>query len=119
MPKLTRILARFGLAFCFVSFGVWEIVRPAAWISYIPEFARWFDPALMVRMHGAVLLIVGLMVLFAILRRFSTTLALLIMLEIVFSLLISDGFSQILVRDITIAFLAGSLMADAWHRDQR
>lgn len=120
MLKLPRILAQFGLAFCFVSFGVWEIARPSYWVSYIPDFAaHLFDPALMVRMHGAALLITGLMVLFGILRRFSTTLAVLIMLEIIVSLLISSGFTEIFVRDITILFLAIALMVDAWHRDQR
>lgn len=117
MLKITGFLARFGLAFCFVSFGVWEIVKPQYWVSYVPALAaRLGDPLLLVRFHGGVLLIIALMVAFGLFRRFASLIAVLLMLEIVASLAISSGFTEIVVRDIAILFLALAIMADAWRR---
>lgn len=120
MTKIPRILARLGLASCFVTFGVWEIVAPTYWVSYMPSLAaRIAEPSLLVRIHGAALLVVGLMVLLGILKRFSALAAVLIMISIVASLIVSSGFTEIVVRDIAILFLALSLFVDSLQRDWR
>ncbi|GEM_PF-1027266 len=117
---ISHLLRRFGLAFCFVSFGIWELVNPAYWSGFVPPFmAHLIDPFLLVRMHGVALTVVGLAVLFGFLLRVSSALAVLIMLEILGSLWFEAGFTDIFVRDVAILFLAGSILAESWPPSSR
>ncbi len=114
---LARVFSRIGLAFCFISFGAWEVARPPYWVSYVPSFVASFaNPLVLVRIHGVILAVLGLLVLFGLMRRIATLFSVLMMFEITISLLVGSGFTEIFVRDVTILFLAISLMVDAWRR---
>ncbi|MDO8617846.1 MAG: DoxX family membrane protein [Candidatus Uhrbacteria bacterium] len=114
MSRLSTLLRRFGLAFVFVSFGIWELANPAYWAGFVPSFAtHLIDPLILVRVHGAALILVGLAVLFGFLLRISAALAVIIMLEIVSSLWFQAGFTDIFARDVAILFLAGSIFVES------
>lgn len=68
------------------------------------------------RIHGVILAVLGLLLVFGLMRRTVTLLSVVMMVGITVSLVIGSGFTEVLVRDITILFLALSLMVDAWRR---
>ncbi|KKR45153.1 MAG: hypothetical protein UT80_C0042G0005 [Parcubacteria group bacterium GW2011_GWC1_40_13] len=56
----SRIIARFGIFFLFLTFGVWEIIDPNYWIGFAPSFITESANALpMIKIHGIVLSIIG------------------------------------------------------------
>lgn len=113
MAKARHLLHRFGLASVLLAFGVWEIVNPNYWTAFVPEFTSNFAPAAtLVLFHGIALTVVGAAVFFGIYLQYAAALATLIMLEIIIGLLTSSGFSDILIRDIAIFFLALGLSFD-------
>jgi uncharacterized membrane protein YphA (DoxX/SURF4 family) len=120
-PKLPRQLERFGLAFCFASIGIWEIVDPVYWFGYLPSFAmKLGDPALLVRVHGVFLTLVAAAVLLGLYLRIASGIAVLMLLEIVAALALESGFSEILLRDVAILALAGAIFADTFvHPDAK
>jgi len=112
--SFARLLARFGLAFCFLAFGVWEMVNPLFWSAFVPEFvAKMIDPMLLARIHGVVLTVVGLGVLFDFYLVIFSALATFIMFEISLSLLLESGFGDVFVRDVAILFMAGAIFVNA------
>ncbi|MBU6431498.1 MAG: hypothetical protein KGJ58_03905 [Patescibacteria group bacterium] len=107
----SRIIARFGIFFLFLSFGIWEIIDPAYWIGFAPSFiAKSASALLLVKVHGITLSIIGAGILFSKHVRFFAFLATAVMVQIIASLWIASGFSDILVRDIAILIFAFSLI---------
>lgn len=115
-PAVRRLLAVGGVAFVFFAFGIWEIVQPVYWIGFVPpRIGAFIPPLLLLRVHGAVLIVVALGLaagwrvrpwpgkLFAIA-------ATAIMASICGSLWLMAGFTDILVRDIAILLFAVSLI---------
>lgn len=108
----SRILTRFGIFFLFLTFGIWEIIDPGYWIGFAPSFiVKSVSALLMVKIHGIILSIIGAGIFFS--RRhlkFFAILASLIMIQIVGSLWLASGFTDLLVRDIAILIFAVSLV---------
>ena len=116
-----RFLARLALAFCFLSFGLWEIVDPASWESYVPFFVvqTLGNVELLVRLHGIALTIVALCVLFGVYLRVFTIIAALMIGEIVAALwLEGGGFTETFIRDVTILLFILAMVADAWRGER-
>ena len=108
---IAKYLRIFALAFIFIVFGLWEIFNPQYWAGFVPQFAASiFNALILVRIHGVVLSLTALWLVSGKKRKYAAILSSLIMLEIVISLLVSTGFSDLLVRDIVILILAISLI---------
>lgn len=113
--RIRRWLVGGGVAFVFVTFGVWEIARPLYWSAFVPGFLAAHATTL-VLIHGAILTIAGLWVLTRWKLRWAAILATLMMLEVSAGLVMSSGFSDLLVRDLAILAAAASLF---FERDAR
>lgn len=113
--RARRWLVGGGVAFVFVSFGVWELINPMYWTGFVPTFLMAHATTL-VRIHGTILTIAGLWVLSRWKLRWAAILATLMMIEVSLGLLISSGFSSLFVRDLAILAAAASLF---FERDAR
>lgn len=94
----------------FLGFGVWELVNPQYWVSFLPSFLSGFAPLVLVRLHGIALVLVAAWLLSGWKLRIAAVFATLLMLEINTSLLIEYGFSDLLIRDVGILLAAAALM---------
>ena len=111
--KVRHILTRFAVAQVLIIFGIWEIVQPVYWNSFVPTFVSSFmNINLFVQLHGTFILILGAAILIGAYLRISAALAVLTTLAIIVFLLVSSGFSDIIVRDIVIVLAAASLVFD-------
>lgn len=108
-------LAALGLGTVFVIFGVWELINPIYWQAYVPGFLKDLHPLLLVQLHGGLMTLTGLGVNIDVFRKESSIIASLLMLEIVVSLILESGFSDILVRDIGLLFMAFALTAQTFR----
>jgi uncharacterized membrane protein YphA (DoxX/SURF4 family) len=108
-----HILTRLAVAQVLIIFGIWEIVQPVYWNSFVPQFvSNFMNINLVVQLHGAFILILGAAILIGAYLRISAALAVLTTLAVIVFLLISSGFSDIIVRDIVIVLAAASLIFD-------
>ena len=111
--KIRHILTRLAVAQVLIIFGMWEIVQPVYWNSFVPTFVSSFmNINLFVQLHGIFILILGVAILIGAYLRISATLAALTTLAVIVFLLISSGFSDIIVRDVVIVLAAASLVFD-------
>lgn len=110
---LPLLLGRLALAFCFLSFGIWEIIAPSWWTSYIPGFLNGIDPIMLVLAHGIALTIAGLGVLSGYFPRFFTGLSALMLLEISVEILMQEGFSDVFIRDVALLLFTCAMFAQA------
>ena len=108
-----HILTRLAVAQVLIIFGIWEMVQPVYWNSFVPSFVSSFmNINLFVQLHGAFILILGVAILIGAYLRVSAALAVLTTLAVIIFLLISSGFSDIIIRDIVIVLAAASLIFD-------
>lgn len=102
MSKLNKetILSYF-LGFVVIWFGVNEVTNPSDWAVFIPEFLSGIATATsLVVVHGIVLIVTGLMLVFNWKRRLGAGIIALMILSIIFTLFMSEGLTEIVVRDI-------------------
>ena len=113
-----RLLGQLAIAFCFLSFGIWETIAPNIWTVYVPAFmSAMVDAKMLVFVHGIALSIIGLGVLSGFYRAFFLGLAVLVMLEITTSLIFEEGFTDTLIRDGAILLFILGMFVDSWqHR---
>ncbi|MFB6158347.1 MAG: hypothetical protein ABEJ95_01660 [Candidatus Nanohalobium sp.] len=109
-----ELLTAVGLGTVFIVFGAWELSNPVYWQGYVPEILASFQPLLLVKAHGLVMLLAGIGINMPRARREFSIVSVLLMLEIVASLSIESGFSDILVRDIGLLFMALAAMTKAF-----
>ena len=108
-----HVLMRIGLAFVFISIGIWEIVQPSYWGMYVPPFlSAIIATNTFLEIHGSVLVVVGIAILLGAYLRIASALAVVIMLSIVISLIYYFGFNDIMIRDVAILMLAAALFFD-------
>lgn len=111
--ELRHITIRLGLAFVFISIGIWEIVQPSYWSLYMPQFlAALGGASALTVIHGAVLLALGIAVLLGIYLRTAAALCALMMAAIVADVVLLFGFNDIVIRDVAILLMAVSLYLD-------
>lgn len=107
-------LRYFTLAICFLGFGVWEIVKPSYWVGYAPDFASKFgNVSLLIVVHGVVLTVIALGILWGRFRVLFTGLAVLVLLDILFTVWFAAGFGETFLRDVTIFLFALALHLEA------
>ena len=102
-PVAGRVL----LALVLAWFGYHELVRPGLWTGYVPVFAPTSAAAaVLVLMHGWVLLMLAVALAAGIATRLAAALAALVLLEIVIDLTVTAGLSDLTLRDVGVLGLA-------------
>lgn len=107
----STLLVRLAISFIFIVFGIWEILVPAYWAPFVPKFViTVFNPAFAARIHGLILLVLGVLILISFRKRIVSALSSTVMLGVVFSVFAFQGFTDLLVRDIAIFLCSLSLL---------
>ena len=108
--KIRDYLLRGGVAFVFLSFGLWEIINPQYWISFIPFFlTQIVDSSTLVIIHGGFLTAIGVWIASGKQLKAASITAGAMLLGIIVELFITAGFSDIFVRDAAILVMIISL----------
>lgn len=101
------VAGRLLLALVLAWFGYHELVRPGLWTGYVPFFAPTSGvAAALVLAHGWVLLMLAVALAAGIATRLAALLAAVVMLEIVVSLTVTAGLSDLTLRDVGVLGLA-------------
>jgi uncharacterized membrane protein YphA (DoxX/SURF4 family) len=102
-PVAARILLGLVLAW----FGYHELVRPALWTGYVPVLSPASGPAvLLVLAHGWVLLVLAVALVAGVAPRIAAAVAAVMLAEIIISLTVTGGLSDLTLRDAGVLGLA-------------
>ena len=105
-PTVGRILLGLVLAW----FGYHELAAPGSWTGYVPIVSATSHLAeVLVLVHGWVLLMLAVALVAGIAPRLAAAIAALLLLEIVVSLIVSAGLSDLVLRDVGVLGLAVTL----------
>lgn len=112
-PTIGRVLLGLVLAW----FGYHELVQPSLWTGYIPfvHSASAFA-VILVLAHGWLLLVLAVALVAGVAPRVAAAISGLLLLEIVLSLVITGGLSDLTMRDVGVLGLAVIVAASS---DQR
>ena len=112
-PTAGRILLGLALAW----FGYHELVQPALWTGYVPLIASTSALAdICVLAHGWLLLMLAVALIAGISTRLGAAIATIVLLQIVITLTITGGLSDLTMRDVGVLGLAVSLTGRARQR---
>jgi len=102
-PTVGRILLGLVLAW----FGYHELVQPSLWTGYVPVLSPTSSLATVaVLAHGWLLLVLAVALIAGIAPRAAAAIAAVLLLEIVISLTVSGGLSDLTLRDVGVLGLA-------------
>jgi uncharacterized membrane protein YphA (DoxX/SURF4 family) len=102
-PVAARVLLGLVLAW----FGYHELVQPDLWTGYVPVVSSTSALAvILVLAHGWVLLVIAVALAAGIAPRVAAFLAAVLLLEIVISLAVTGGLSDLTLRDVGVLGLA-------------
>jgi uncharacterized membrane protein YphA (DoxX/SURF4 family) len=105
-PTAGRILLGLALAW----FGYHELVQPSLWTGYVPLLASTSALAdICVLAHGWLLLMLAVALIAGVSTRLAAVIAVVLLLQIVISLTITGGLSDLTMRDVGVLGLAVSL----------
>ena len=100
-------IGRVALGLVLAWFGYHELVRPGEWTGYVPVISPSSSLAIvLVLAHGWVLLVLAVALVAGIAPRIAAAVAALAMLEIIISLTVSGGLSDLTLRDLGVFGLA-------------
>ncbi len=103
----SAVFARVILGLVLIWFGYHEATDPALWTGYVPVVAGASALAkLLVSAHACVLIVLAVALLLGILPRTAAALAALLLAEIVISLAVTGGLSDLVARDLGVMGLA-------------
>ena len=112
-PTAARILLGLVLGW----FGYHELVQPALWTGYVPLVNAHSSVAtVLVLAHGWVLLMLAVALLAGILARAAAAVAAVLILQIVITLTVTGGLTDLTLRDVGVLGLALALTSQS---DQR
>jgi uncharacterized membrane protein YphA (DoxX/SURF4 family) len=112
-PTAGRVLL--GAVLCW--FGYHELVTPLSWTGYVPLLSGTSRPAeVLVLAHGWVLLVLGAALVAGIAPRLASGVASLVLVEIVVSLTVTGGLSDLVLRDVGVLGLAVALTGSTRQR---
>ncbi len=112
-PTLARVLLGLVLAW----FGYHELMTPQLWTGYVPGVAATSQVAIaLVLVHGWVLLVLAVAIIAGVALRLAAAVAALFLLQIVISLTISGGLTDLTLRDVGVLGLAICLTAGTRQR---
>ena|SRR5690348_1020598 len=110
-------VARALLAMVLAWFGLHELLQPSVWAGYVPLVPTTSSFAvLLVLAHGWLLLMLAAAMLAGIALRAVAALTVLVLLEIVVSLTLTTGLSDLVLRDVGVLGLAVCLTAPTPQR---
>ncbi len=113
--SLSDLLAKAALAFCFLGFGVWEIISPRLWTAYLPSYLQNVYPLFLVQAHGVALTAVALGVLSGFWPKVFWGLATLMLLNITLEMFLQDGYTEVFIRDGALLLFAAALLAKTFE----
>jgi uncharacterized membrane protein YphA (DoxX/SURF4 family) len=112
-PAVAGVLLGLVLAW----FGYHELVQPALWTGYVPVLASTSSLAvILVLAHGWVLLVLAVALIAGIAPRAAAMVAAILLLEIIVSLIVTGGLSDLTLRDVGVLGLALSLTGSTRQR---
>jgi uncharacterized membrane protein YphA (DoxX/SURF4 family) len=112
-PVAGRVL----LALVLAWFGYHELVQPGLWTGYVPVLSATSTLAVvLVLAHGWILLMVAVALAAGIAPRAAALLAAALLLEIVISLTVTGGLSDLTLRDVGVLGLAVCLTGVSHQR---
>ena len=112
-PVAARVLLGLVLAW----FGYHELVRPSLWTGYVPVLSPSSGLAvILVLAHGWVLLLLAVALVAGVAARTAAALAAVLVLEIVISLTVTGGLSDLTIRDVGVLGLAVCLTGVSQQR---
>lgn len=98
-----RILLGLVLAW----FGYHELIQPAVWTGYVPVLTSTSAAAVvLVLAHGWLLLVLAVALIAGIVPRLAAAIAALLLLQIVITLTVTAGLSDLTLRDVGVLGLA-------------
>ena len=101
-PTVGRVLLGLVLAW----FGYHELVQPSLWTGYVPLVSTSSLAVLLVLAHGWLLLMLAVAMIAGIAVRAAAAIAVALLLEIVISLAVTNGLSDLVLRDVGVLGLA-------------
>lgn len=101
-PTVGRMLLGLVLAW----FGYHELVRPSLWTGYVPLVSTSSLAVLLVLAHGWLLLMLAVTMISGIAVRAAAAVSVALLLEIVISLTMTSGLSDLILRDVGVLGLA-------------
>lgn len=111
-PTAGRVLLGLVLAW----FGYHELVQPSLWTGYVPVVSASSLAVLLVLVHGWLLLVLAVAVIAGIAVRAVAAISVALLLEIVISLTMTSGLSDLILRDVGVLGLAVCLTAATTQR---
>ncbi|HXS65410.1 MAG TPA: hypothetical protein VN767_21345 [Streptosporangiaceae bacterium] len=112
-PTAGRILLGLVLAW----FGYHELTNPSLWTGYVPAVGKTSAIAtILVLGHGWLLLVLAVALMAGILPRLVAGITAILILQIVISLTVTGGLSDLTMRDIGVLGLAVCLTGKGEHR---
>ena len=117
--KIGYYLRISSASFIFLAFGIWEIINPEYWQGFVPSVLFKFNITLLILAHGIVLAILGAWLLTGKWLKAAAVTGTIIMAQIVISLFLSSGFSDLLVRDFAIMLFVLSLAFENNNKEKR
>ena len=111
-PTVGRVL----LGLVLTWFGYHELVQPSLWTGYVPLVSGSEFLVLLVLAHGWLLLMLAVAMFAGIAVRAVAALSTLLLIEIVTSLTITNGLSDLVLRDVGVLGLAVCLTAATRQR---
>lgn len=103
----TPLVGRILLGLVLAWFGYHELVQPGLWTGYVPILSPTSSLAtLAVLAHGWMLLVLAVALVAGIAPRVAAAIAAVLLLEIVISLAVSGGLSDLTLRDVGVLGLA-------------
>jgi uncharacterized membrane protein YphA (DoxX/SURF4 family) len=101
------VAARMLLGLVLAWFGYHELVQPALWTGYVPALAATSSLAVVaVLAHGWVLLMLAVALAAGIATRLAAGIAAVVLAEIIISLVVTAGLSDLVLRDVGVFGLA-------------
>ncbi|MCE9549231.1 hypothetical protein K8Q98_02420 [Candidatus Nomurabacteria bacterium] len=105
-----EVVLSYFLAFVVIWFGVSEVSSPERWVVFVPTFLNLGDMVnSLVMVHGVVLVLCGLSLVFNFYRRIAAFIVLIMLIDIVTTLILVSGLDEISVRDIGLLGMALAL----------
>ncbi|MFB6131285.1 MAG: hypothetical protein ABEJ28_10740 [Salinigranum sp.] len=108
---LPYVLPRVGIAVVFFGFGLWELFVPHYWTAYVPALLADHAWTLrLVQFHGLFLTTTATAVLLPRYARAGAVAAALLLAEICLDILVANGLTSILLRDVGLLVVAAGLV---------
>ncbi len=112
-PTMARVLLGLVLAW----FGYHELVAPGLWTGYVPGMAAASQVAVvLVLVHGWVLLVLAVAIVAGVALRLVAAIAALLVLQIVVTLTVTGGLTDLTLRDVGVLGLAVCLTGSSRQR---